>query len=318
MGMSRKIRNMLKDISEINRLQGAIVTVAICVGAVFLGVGLYFGIMEIEEPRSSTDLPGFRSGSDLAIAQVNGYEIRLSDVVMARADLPPEAAGLPDALVLEMVITDLIDRRLFAEAGWKAGLTRDSIMQGRFRFEQEKLLRDQYITGMIETNITERDIKRRYAERYLKDTWLREAHLWQILVRTREEAEEVLQKIEQGELFGDLARQYSLDGFAVIGGDMGYQSADSLLQEVSDRAFFMKEGDVSLPFASRFGWHIIWLEDIRQKKPPELITVRNELKQELIEEAMISDLTRLRAEADIKRVELPHMGELDRALVASQ
>lgn len=294
------------------------VTLAICAGSVFLGSGLYFGVRHIEEPVTSTELAGFQSSSDLIVAVVNGYQIRLSDVVMARSELPPEAAGLPEPLVLEMVINDLIDRRLFAEAGWKAGLTRDGIMKGRFRFEQDKLLRDQYIAGMIETTISERDIKRRYAERYLNDTFLHEAHLWQILVRTREEAEEVVQKIADGELFEDLARQYSLDGFAVVGGDMGYQSADALLEEVSDRAFSLKEGEVSLPFVSRFGWHVIWLQDIRVKKPPEMITVRNELKQELIEEALYQDLSKLRAQARIQRSDLPHKAELDRALVASQ
>lgn len=307
----------VKD-SKINELYSLFTAVIICVGAVFLGIGIYFGIRQIEEPPLTAQLAGFKSNSDLVIAVVNGREIRLSDVVMARAELPPEAAGLPEALVLETVINDLIDRRLFAEAGWKAGLTRDDTVRGRFRFEQEKLLRDQYIAGMIETDITERDIKQLYATRYLNEDWLREAHLWQILVRTREEAEEVLQRISDGELFEDLARQYSLDGFAVNGGDMGYQSADALLPAVSDRAFSMQEGEVSIPFTSRFGWHVIWLQDLRLRKPPALISVRNELKHELIEDAMYRDLARLRAQARIERVELPHKVELDRALVASQ
>lgn len=309
---------MLKNANKINELYSLFTTAIICVGAIFLGIGIYFGIRDIEEPPLAAQLAGFQGGNDLVIALVNGHEIRLSDVVMARAELPPEAAGLPKALVLESVINDLIDRRLFAEAGWKAGLTRDGTMQGRFRFEQEKLLRDQYIAGMVETNITERDIKQRYAARYLDEDWLREAHLWQILVRTREQAEEVLQKISDGELFEDLARQHSLDGFAVGGGDMGYQSVDALLPEVSDRAFSMKEGEVSVPFTSRFGWHVIWLQDIRLRKPPALISVRNELKHELIEDAMYRDLAKLRAEARIERVDLPHKAELDRALVASQ
>lgn len=314
----RKVRDMLKNDNKINELQSLVVTAMICVGALFLGTGIYFGVREIEQPRLATQLPGFRGGNDLVIARVNGQEIRLSDVVMARSELPPEAAGLPDALVLEAVINELIDRRLFAEAGWKAGLTRDGVMQGRLRFEQEKLLRDQYIAGMIETTISERDIKQLYEARYLDEDRLREAHLWQILVRTREEAEEVLQRYQNGDLFDDLARQYSLDSFAVVGGDMGYQSVDALLPEVSDRAFSMAENEVSLPFTSRFGWHVIWLEDVRFRKPPALITVHNELKHELIEDALYRDLAKLRAGARIERVELPHKAELDRALVASQ
>lgn len=309
---------MLKDASKISTLQSTIVALAIVAGALFFGTGIYFGVRELEEPRQQADLPGFQSGQDLVIARVNGYEIRMSDVVMGRADLPRGAESLPEAMILEMVINDLIDRRLFAEAGWKAGLSRDGIMRGRFRFEQDKLLRDQYVAGMIQINVTERDIKRLYAEHYLKETTLREAHLWQILVRSREEAEALIRELEAGALFADLARQHSLDGFAVVGGDMGYQSANTLLPEVADRVFYLEEGAVSLPFKSRFGWHLVWMKDLRLKSPPDLMTVRNELRQELIEEAMFRDLGKLRAEAKIQRVGPSLEAELDRALVASQ
>lgn len=316
--LRRENLDMLKDASKISSLQSAVVAVAIMAGAVFFGTGIYFAVREIEEPRIAADLPGFQSDQDLVIALVNGYEIRLSDIVMARTDLPTAAKGLPEALILETVINDLIDRRLFAEAGWKAGLTRDGVMRGRFRFEQDKLLRDQYIASMIEANISERDIKRLYAERYLNEKAQSEAHLWQILVRTREEAEEVLAQLDEGALFEDLARQYSLDNSAVSGGDMGYQNAKTLLSEVAERAFYMYEGTVSVPFKSRFGWHVIWVQDVRLKSPPELMTVRNELKRELVEAALLADIEKLRADASIQRVGLPHKPELDRALVASQ
>lgn len=316
--VSDEVGEMLKTANEISDLQGLFVAGIIFAGAVVFCAGIYSGIREIESPHPVAQLPGFRSGNDLVIASVNGQKIRLSDVVMARADLPPEAAGLPEALVLESVINDLIDRKLFAEAGWKAGLTRDAIMQGRLRFEHEKILRDQYIAGMIEMEISERDIKKNYTERYLDEDWRREAHLWQILVRSREEAEEVLMRLEAGDLFEDLAREYSLDGYTAVGGDMGYQGVEVLLPEISDRAFSMEEGEVSAPFISRFGWHVVWLQDVRLRTPPALIAVRNELKHELIEGVLARDLARLRAEANIERVELPHNAELDRALVASQ
>lgn len=318
LALQREILNMLKDSSKISSLQSGVVALAVMLGAIFFGTGIYSAVREIEEPRITSDLPGFQSNRDRVIALVNGYEIRLSDVVMARAELPAAAKGLPQALVLETVINDLIDRRLFAEAGWKAGLTRDGVMRGRFRFEQDKLLRDQYIVGMIEASISERDIKRLYAERHLNEKALSEVHLWQILVRTREEAEDVLAQLKEGVLFEDLARQYSLDNSAVTGGDMGYQSAQTLLSEVAQRAFYMYEGTVSVPFKSRFGWHVIWVQDVRLKSPPELMTVRNELKRELVEAALLADIEKLRADASIQRVGLPHKPELDRALVASQ
>ena len=55
-------------------------------------------------------------------------------------------------------------------------------LMGREKAEQEKLLRDHYIAAMVDEQITERDIKRLYNERYLNSEALQEVHLWQILV----------------------------------------------------------------------------------------------------------------------------------------
>lgn len=309
---------MLKEDHKINNLQQMVGSVAIMFGAVVLCVGAYFGVQEAFRPKSDLAQVEFDSSKDLVVARVNGHEIRLSEVVMARAELPADTASLPDALVIETVINNLIERRLLAEAGWKAGLTRDEVIKGRIQFEQEKLLRDHYIASMMDEKITERDIKQLYNERYTNVAALQEVHLWQILVRTREEASAVLSGLESGIRFGDLARQYSIDAFAVFGGDMGYVSADSLLKDVADRVFFVEEGGVSEPFRSSFGWHVLYVEDHRLKNPPPLISVRNKLRQELLEAAMVQELERLRGSATIERVQPPLQAKLDSALIAAQ
>ena len=309
---------MLKEDHKINGLQQWLSSVAVMVGAFVLSVGAYFGVQEVAKPTPELSYQNVTSGRDLVVARVNGHDIHLSEVAMARAEIPEDMAGMPEALLLEAIINDLIERRLLAEAGWKAGLSHDEMIQNRIRFEEEKLLRDHYIASMVEEKITERDIKRLYAKRYLNPIALQEVHLWQILVRTREEANEVLLALENGAWFGDLARQYSIDGFAVRGGDMGYVSAESLVQDVAARAFLVEEGAVSPPFRSSFGWHILYVEDHREKTPPPLIAVRNTLRAELLEQAMLEELEHLRESADIERVSPPMEAKLDSALIAAQ
>ena len=309
---------MLKEDHKINNLQQTVSSLAILVGAFVLCIGTYFGVEEAFRKPSDVAYVSFDGSKDLVVARVNGHDIRLSEVVMARAELPAETASLPEPLVLETVIKNLIERRLLAEAGWKAGLTRDEMIRGRIQFEEEKLLRDHYIASMVEEKITERDIKRLYKERYLDTKALQEVHLWQILVRTRQEASEVLTALEQDSWFGDLARQYSIDAYAVLGGDMGYVSADRLVKDVADRAFLVAEGEISAPFRSSFGWHILHVEDHRLKSPPPLISVRNQLRHELLEAAMITELARLREAATIERVSPPLQAKLDRAMIAAQ
>lgn len=309
---------MLKEDHKINGLQQMISTVAIVGGALVICVGAWFGMAQVSEPGPEVELPGFAGKSDLVVARVNGHEIRLSDVVMARAELPQDAAGLPAPLVLETVINDLIERHLLAEAGWKAGLTRTDTIRGRIEFERDKLLRDHYVASLIEDRVSERDVRRLYKEQYLNVEARQEVRLWQILVRTPEEAEAVLAGLKEGRAFGDVARQFSIDGFAVVGGDMGYVSAENLLPEVAAKAFATEEGAISGPFSSSFGWHVLYVEDQRLKDPPPLIAVRDTLRRELLEKVMTEELDRLRKAAKIERVQPPLEVKLDRAMVAAQ
>jgi peptidyl-prolyl cis-trans isomerase SurA len=74
-------------------------------------------------------------------------------------------------------------------------------------------------------------------------------------------AGEVVHRLKQGEDFGELARQYSEDPSGKFGGDLGFVELGSLLKEVEDVALSLKPGEVSEPFWSSAGLHIIKLED---------------------------------------------------------
>lgn len=74
-------------------------------------------------------------------------------------------------------------------------------------------------------------------------------------------AQEVFTKIQNGEDFAKLAAEFSEDASREFGGDLGYISRGSALKEVEDTAFALKKGEVSKPFWSPAGLHIIKLED---------------------------------------------------------
>ncbi len=96
-------------------------------------------------------------------------------------------------------------------------------------------------------------------------------------------AEEVMQMIETGEDFAKIASEFSEDSSKEVGGDLGYVSRGSVLEEIEDVVFDMKSGEVSKPFWSSVGLHIMKLEDRREGS--EVEEIRNEIKGILIEEA---------------------------------
>jgi len=77
-----------------------------------------------------------------------------------------------------------------------------------------------------------------------------------------EEAKDVARRARAGEDFGELARDYSDDlGSALKGGDLGYFRKGQMVREFEEVAFELEPGEVSDPVLTRFGWHVIKVED---------------------------------------------------------
>ncbi|MDX1353173.1 MAG: peptidylprolyl isomerase, partial [Thiomicrorhabdus sp.] len=100
---------------------------------------------------------------------------------------------------------------------------------------------------------------------------------------------EVQEKLAAGESFEELAKQYSKDpGSAQTGGDLGTFEQGMMVPEFDEAVFSMKEGEVSQPVKTEFGYHLIKLVKIEPKKPQPLEAVKDEVtKQYQLQQADI-------------------------------
>ncbi|GIN58687.1 foldase protein PrsA [Lederbergia ruris] len=102
-----------------------------------------------------------------------------------------------------------------------------------------------------------------------------------IIVEDEKTAKEVKKKLDNGEEFADLAKEYSQDATAETGGDLGTISRDDpqMDEDFKAAAFDLKEGEVSGPVQTQFGWHII---EVTKKPEKEAFDkVKDEYAQEL-------------------------------------
>ena len=76
--------------------------------------------------------------------------------------------------------------------------------------------------------------------------------------------------MEAGEDFGDLAMEYSDDpGSALAGGDLGWTTGDEFVPEFRQAMAATATGELSEPFQSEFGWHVLEVLDRREQDASE-------------------------------------------------
>jgi len=83
-----------------------------------------------------------------------------------------------------------------------------------------------------------------------------------ILVSTKEQADELLKKLELGSSFESLAQQYSKCPSGKKGGSLGWFGRGQMVREFENAAFSLQKGKTSQPVKTQFGWHIIKVNDV--------------------------------------------------------
>ncbi len=102
----------------------------------------------------------------------------------------------------------------------------------------------------------------------------------------RKRALEVLKEAKAGGDFAKLAEKHSDDpGTKTKGGDLDFFTEGQMVKPFSDAAFAMKPGEISDPVRTRFGWHLIKVEEVQEAKEPALAGVEEEIRKKLVKDA---------------------------------
>ena len=126
--------------------------------------------------------------------------------------------------------------------------------------------------------------------------------------RVREKAEKVLKEARQGGDFAALAEKYSEGPTKSKGGDLGYFSRGKMLEAFEEVAFRLKKGEISDLVRTKYGFHIIKVEDIRKAKTQAL----NEVKDQIVEDLIKSNSAELAHEKGLNLIDqMPYDADLD-------
>jgi peptidyl-prolyl cis-trans isomerase C len=238
---------------------------------------------------------------DPVVARVNGADILRSQVVAVQQMLPAQYRDLPFKDLFPVLVRQLVDTKLLADAAREAKLDQDDGVKRRLAMANDRVLEQVYVDDQLKRRVTDDTLKARFAEMSKDFKPTPQVRARHILLATERDARAVIADLEKGGDFAKIAQERSRDGAAAKGGDLGYFGQGDMVPAFAEAAFKLKPGEYSkAPVQTQFGWHVIRVEDRRTFSGPSFEEAREELFNTVSQETVDKVLDSLREKAAIE------------------
>ncbi|MGQ0611872.1 MAG: peptidylprolyl isomerase [Paracoccaceae bacterium] len=248
------------------------------------------------------------TGARTVVAVVNGTEITLGHLIAARAGLPAEYQSLPDEVIFDGLLDQMIQQAVIEQSlEGKLTLREELALANERRAAMSAIL----VRQLADRSISEEAVQAAYEARFAEFTPQTEYHASHILVDSQELAQTLKTRIEAGEDFAALATQNSTDGSAAGGGDLGWFGLGQMVAPFEEAVVAAEVGKVAGPVQTQFGYHLVLVTETRNSARPALADVRAEIEMQLAQEAVLAHIDALVAAATVERTEV----QIDPALL---
>lgn len=244
--------------------------------------------------------------SSPAIATVNGspisrdfYEFYIKGITGKNAaDLTPQMRAT--------ALDNLIRAKLVGEEAVKEGLDKNGDTAYLLQLSRlnvlEQAVSDKYLK---DRKPTEQELRAEY-ETQIGTMPKQEYHARHILVATEPFAQKIVDRLNKGEKFEDIAKRDSMDSSKTNGGDLGWFTPDRMLPEFSGAVMALKPGEYTKkPVQTQYGWHVIQLVDTRDLAAPQFDQVKQRLEQVVQAKKFRSYMDELMRTAKIEKLDQP-------------
>jgi peptidyl-prolyl cis-trans isomerase C len=235
------------------------------------------------------------------VATVNGVAIPQS-----RAEFmvqQQQQRGAPDNDQLRSMVRDeLVNREILMQEASRTGFTRNAEVQTQLEMMRQEVVVGAYLRDFARKHpATEAEVQKEY-DRAKAQHGDKEYKARHILVETEDQAKQLIADLRKGGKFDDLAAKHSKDpGSAQRGGDLDWNVPATFDKMFSDAMVKLDKGKYTTePVRTRFGFHVIQLDDVRPAKFATLQEVRPRIQQMLVQNKIEELIKGLRAKAKIE------------------
>lgn len=238
---------------------------------------------------------------EVIIATVNGTPYSLDLFRLFYLERLQQAQGENSPALQEQAFNEFMSLVVASQESARRELEKDPEVAIAVELQRMKILSNAALVAMgEELEPTEDELKKAYEEvkANASQTEYKARH---ILVKEEEEAKKLIEKLDGGADFGDLAREHSLGPTGKNGGELDWFDAAQMVAPFSEAVTAMEVGSYTkAPVQTQFGWHVIELQDTRKAEPPSFDEAKPQLVVLLKRQALSEKLAGMRDNAMVE------------------
>ncbi len=242
----------------------------------------------------SSPVPGGK-----VLATVNGAALTQGIFEVYAKTRKPQG-GSEDANAPQVVLNELIALELMRQEGERTGVKSQPLVIALLDQQRRSALAGAAISNFIKANEASDEEAREVYDEKMGQAG-KEYNARHILMKSQEEAVDIIASLDKGTDFSELAKEKSTGPSGKNGGKLGWFATGQMVKPFSDATAALETGSYTTePVETQFGWHVIILDDVRDLTPPPFEDVKVRLKLFIANQKLQTHINEIKAAADIQ------------------
>ena len=233
--------------------------------------------------------------ADTPFVEVNGKVIKFGSAIIAFSKIQQSNINFDQKTIFSQIVQQLVNEELLSQKIEKE----NQLTLLALEHEKRSAKAAQMVSKILKNFPSDELVSSAYQNLTDQLKGSLEYNASHILVNEEDQAKNILKDLNEGKDFADLAKKHSVGPTAKNGGNLNWFDLNTMVPEFSTALMVLSEGDVSQPVKTKFGWHVIKLNETREKKIPSLEMVRPQLVQNLRQRKINDYLNSLNQNSEI-------------------
>ena len=236
--------------------------------------------------------------ADTPFIEVNGKIIKFGSAIIAFSKLQQRNVNFDESTIFSQIVQQLVNEELLSQKIDKE----NKLTLLALEHEKRSAKAAQMVSKILKNFPNDELVNSAYKNLIDELKGSLEYNASHILVKDEDQAKTIRKDIDNGKNFEALAKEHSIGPTGKNGGNLNWFDLASMVPEFSTALIVLSEGDVSQPVQTKYGWHLIKLNETREKKIPEFKKIEAQLRQNLRQKKINDYLKSLTENSEINFV----------------